>query len=100
VTADAEPDDENDDAEHLSRRYRGRIDGSIVARAVVGEKLFMAAFLGLAGVACALLGFICIAVWDNNRESAALAASFEQYADATNRRLDTLERLVLERRDE
>ena len=95
-----EREDETDDSEQLSRRLRGQINGSIVARVGMGEKLFMQAFIGLVGVGVALLGFICVQVWAGNRENGALAAAFQQYADATNRRLDTLERLVLERRND
>ena len=92
-------DDPPDDDGSETSRYRGRIDGSIIARVGFGEKIFMSAFLGLALIVVGLLSFICVAVWSGNREYGELSASFKTYAEATNRRLDSIERR-LERRDD
>lgn len=97
-------DENEEEAEHLSSRFRGTVHGSIIRRVGMGEKIFFAAFFGMVTIIVGLLTFICIAVWDGNREGGELQSAFREYAAATNRRLDALERMLervlLERNNE
>lgn len=45
----------------------------------------------LAGIVVALLGFICIAVWNGNRELGEIKAEAKASRDATDRRITALE---------